>query len=84
MFLHLGADTVIPVRDVIAITDYKLSRSAINEEFIHTMREEQLIVNVSENNPKSFVITDKTVYLSAISALTLKKRSSYKGLSESE
>lgn len=37
MFLHLGADTVIPVRDVIAITDYKLSRSAINEEFIHTI-----------------------------------------------
>ena len=83
MFLHLGADTVIPVRDVIAITDYQSSRSDINDEFIQTMREEQIIVDVSENNPKSFVITDKIVYLSAISALTLKKRSSYTGISES-
>ena len=83
MFLHLGADTVIPVRNVIAITDYQSSRSSINEEFIHTMREEQLIVDVSENNPKSFVVTDKIVYLSAISALTLKKRSSYRGILES-
>ena len=83
MFLHLGADTVIPVRDVIAITDYKSSRSDINDEFIQTMREEQIIVDVSENNPKSFVVTDKIVYLSAISALTLKKRSSYRGILES-
>lgn len=84
MFLHLGADKVIPLRDVIAIIDLKSSRSVINDEFIHTMHEEQMIVDVSEDNSKSFVITDKIVYLSAISSLTLKKRSSYTGYTEEE
>ncbi|TCL34429.1 uncharacterized protein DUF370 [Anaerospora hongkongensis] len=77
MFLHLGADKVIPLRDVIAITDLKSSPSKINDEFINTMQEESMIVDVSEGNAKSFVITDKIVYLSAISSPTLKKRSGY-------
>lgn len=80
MFLHLGADTVIPLTQVIAITDLKSARAGsnkINNEFIQMMREENMIIDVSENNAKSFVITDKVVYLSAISSLTLKKRSSY-------
>jgi hypothetical protein len=80
MFLHLGADTVIPISQVIAITDLKFTRAGsnkVNHEFIQTMREENLIIDVSENNIKSFVITDKVVYLSAISALTLKKRAGH-------
>lgn len=77
MFLHLGADTVIPLKQVIAIADLKLFRSTVNDEFLNTMREENMIVDVSEGNAKSFVVTDKIVYLSAISSLTLKKRSGY-------
>lgn len=74
MYLHLGSDTVVPLRDVIAITDLKNVRSGINEEFLKTMREENMIVDVSEGSAKSFVITDKVVYMSAISSVTLKKR----------
>lgn len=74
MFLHLGADTVIPLADVIAITDLKTVRSGINRSFLNTMREKNLIIDVSSDNPKSFIITKKNVYLSAISSLTLKKR----------
>lgn len=77
MFLHLGADTVIPLREVIAINDLKSFKSPINDEFINTMKEESMIIDVSEGNAKSFIITDKIVYLSAISSLTLKKRSGY-------
>lgn len=77
MFLHLGADTVIPLRDVIAITDIKAARSGINDEFLRVMREENLIDDISESDPKSFVVTDKKVYLSAISSSTLKKRADY-------
>lgn len=77
MFLHLGADTVIPLRDVIAITDMKAVRSGINEDFIRVMHEESLINDVSEGNAKSFIVTDKVVYLSAISSATLKKRANF-------
>ena len=74
MFLHLGADTVIPLRDVITITDIKTVRSGINDEFLRVMNEENMINDVSEGNAKSFVVTDKVVFLSAISSTTLKKR----------
>lgn len=74
MFLHLGADTVVPLREVIAINDLKHAQSKANGIFIKNMRAENKVVDVSDNQPKSFVITDRLVYLSAISALTLKKR----------
>lgn len=77
MFLHLGADTVVPLRDVIAITDLKSVKSGINEEFLKVMNEESLITDVSEGNAKSFVVTDRMVYLSAISSSTLKKRAQF-------
>lgn len=82
MFLHLGADTVIPLRDVIAITDIKAAKSGINDEFLRLMHEEKMINDVSDGNAKSFVVTEKIVYLSAISSSTLKKRAQF--LSEEE
>lgn len=74
MFLHLGADMIIPLKKVIAITDNKGEKSPINAEFLNTMNEEGMIVDISSGNPKSFVVTDEKVFLSAISSLTLKKR----------
>ncbi len=76
MFLHLGADVVVPLRDVIAITDFKSGKSGINKEFLNKMQDDKKIVDISENNGKSFIITNKKIYLSAISSLTLKKRAS--------
>ena len=76
MFLHLGADMVVPLSDVIAITDFKSGKSGINKEFLNNMQEEKKIIDISEQNAKSFIITKKAVYLSAISSLTLKKRAS--------
>jgi len=74
MFLHLGADMVVPLSDVIAITELKSAKSNINNEFLNKMAEEKKIIDISEKNPKSFIITSKMVYLSAISSLTLNKR----------
>ncbi len=76
MFLHLGADIVVPLRDVIAITDFKSGKSGINKEFLKKMQDDKKIVDISENSGKSFIITDEKIYLSAISSLTLKKRAS--------
>jgi len=74
MFLHLGADMVIPLRDVIAITDLKSGRSGINTEFLSKMQDEKKVIDVSEKAAKSFIITNNFIYLSAISSITLKKR----------
>ena len=43
MFLHLGADMVVPLRDVIAITDLKSGKSSINKEFLDKMEDESLL-----------------------------------------
>lgn len=77
MFLHLGADTVIPLADVISINDLKSVRSSINKNFIQNMRDQNKVIQVSAEEPKSFIITDHMVYLSAISSLTLKKRAGF-------
>jgi len=74
MFLHLGADMVVPLRDVITITDFHSGKSNINQEFLAKMKDEKKIIDVSEKNAKSFIVTKNVVYLSAISSLTLKKR----------
>lgn len=74
MFLHLGSDRVIPSKNIIAITDMKIVKSGINQDFIQRKRTEKLVEDISEGNAKSFIITDKKVYLSTISTLTLKKR----------
>jgi regulator of extracellular matrix RemA (YlzA/DUF370 family) len=77
MFLHLGADMVVSLRDVIAITGLKSKKSSTNNDFIDKMRNEKKIIDVSENDAKSFIITTNKVYLSAISSLTLKKRAGH-------
>ena len=73
MFLHVGSDVSVALKDVIAINDYSYLKT-INKEFLKNMRSKKFIIDISENDPKSFVITDKKIYLSAISSVTLKKR----------
>ena len=73
MFLHLGSDVSVALKDVIAINDYSYLKT-INKEFLKNMRSKKFIIDISENDPKSFVITDKKIHLSAISSVTLKKR----------
>lgn len=74
MFLHLGSDIVVALIDIVSINDYKSFRSVVNREFIKKMKSKNFIIDISENDPKSFVVTKTKVYLSAISSLTLKKR----------
>jgi isoprenylcysteine carboxyl methyltransferase (ICMT) family protein YpbQ len=74
MFLHLGADTVVLLKNVVAITDLKMVKSNINNEFLENMRASKSVIDVSEQNAKSIVVTDTAVYLTAISSVTLKKR----------
>lgn len=74
MFLHLGADAVVALQDIISIHDYKGAKSVISREFMKKAHGKKNIIDVSDNRPKSFIVTSAHVYLSAISSLTLKKR----------
>lgn len=77
MFLHLGADVIVPKKDVIAIIDIKNNhKSRITDEFLQVADEEGFVRHVTEQGKaKSFVLTTKHVYYSPISSYTLKKRS---------
>ncbi len=79
MYVHLGGDTVVLQKDIIAIFDLELTTiSKITREFLHVAEEEGFVVNVSEDLPKSYILTESDneskVYISPISAATLLKR----------
>lgn len=82
MFLHIGGDVVIPLKNVIAILDLESTTVSNNtREFLKTAEEEGFIETVGEDLPKSFIITENEkvskIYLSPISSITLKKRSEF-------
>lgn len=73
MFLHIGSDVVVPLREVVGIIDLTEEPSQVNREFLRTAEEEGFVVQLSET-PVSIVICTKTIYLSPISAKTLYRR----------
>ncbi len=79
MFLHLGADVVVFLKDIIAVMDIeKTTTTQISREFLRRSQEKGSVITVSDDLPKSFIVTVKdgqqTVYLSPISTATLNKR----------
>lgn len=82
MFLHIGNNYVIPLKSLIAILDMeKTTISKDTKEFLKTAEEEGFIESVTDDIPKSFIITEidkkSKIYLSSISSVTLEKRSNY-------
>ena len=82
MFLHIGGDVVIPMKDVIAILDIETTTlSGDTREFLKIAEEEGFIVTISDDMPKSFIITEvnkkSKIYLSPISSVTLQKRTGF-------
>ncbi len=80
MFLHLGSDIMVFIKDIIAIFDFETTTlSKITREFLSISEEEEFIINVSQEDlPKSFIITEvdrkSKIYISPISSSTLNKR----------
>ena len=81
MFLHLGENVVIPLNEVIAIFDINSTANMDTRHFLKIAEEEGFIYRITENSPKSFVLTERDkksiIYLSPISSLTLSKRSGF-------
>ena len=82
MFLHIGGDVVIPMKNVIAIMDIETTTlSRDTKDFLKIAEEEGFIEAISADLPKTFIITEtdkkSKIYLSPISSITLQKRSGY-------
>lgn len=80
MFLHLGENVVVPIKDVIGIFDIETTTySSDTSQFLRMAEEDGFVERVTDDNPKSFVIAEvnkkSKIYLSPISSSTLSKRS---------
>ena len=81
MYLHLGEETVVNGKNIIGIFDIEnTSISKHTKEFLAKSEKSGSVFNVSYEMPKSFIVcreecgNSDTVYISQISAATLKKR----------
>ncbi|PRO64336.1 extracellular matrix regulator RemB [Alkalicoccus urumqiensis] len=75
MFIHLGGDMVLKAERIVAILDHMSEKdSPENQAFMQANRDGKKTQKVTEDPPKSMVITEDTVYLSPISSYTLKRR----------
>ena len=79
MYIHLGSNTVVNIKDVIAIIDMdKTTVSKNTRDFLAYAQKKGTIVNVSEELPKSAIICNykgkNIVYISQIASTTLQGR----------
>lgn len=79
MFLHLGENVVVPIKDIIGIFDLQTTMySSDTIQFIRMAEEDGFVEKITDEEPKSFVIAEvnkkSKIYLSPISSSTLTRR----------
>ena len=80
MYLHLGQETVVPMREIVGIFDMENTTISKNtRDFLAEAEQNGQVITVSTELPKSFVVcrsktNGTTVYISQISCATLLKR----------
>lgn len=84
MYLHLGQDTVVRMKDIIGIFDMETSTiSQTTRDMLSAAQRSGRVVNVSMEMPKSFVLCGEgnrtKVYITQISSSTLLKRAGVTG-----
>ena len=73
MLLHLGDTFFIRMEDILSIHDYEaMNEHKRNEPFWKNV--EGRVTDISDGRKKTVVVTTKRVYITSISARTLKKR----------
>lgn len=80
MFLHLGENVVVPIKDIIGIFDIETSMySSDTTQFLRLAEEDGFVKKIACSHPKSFVIAEvdkkSKVFLSPVSSATLTRRS---------
>ncbi|HHW99519.1 MAG TPA: DUF370 domain-containing protein [Firmicutes bacterium] len=79
MFLPIGPNKCIPLKEIIGIFTASTLGSAATDEFIRTASEEGFVEGKVGEAIKSFIVADESVYLSALVPETLRKRSLSRG-----
>ena len=79
MFLHLGENVVVPIKDIIGIFDMETTMySSDTIQFLRMAEEDGFVERITKNVAKSFVIAEvdkkSKIYISPISSSTLCKR----------
>ena len=75
MYLHLGADCMVKNSEIIAIFNLRHLQSTVYADYVQKYCDKYRIVDAAEGEDyASAILTEDTLYLSAISAFTLKKR----------
>lgn len=79
MFLHLGENVVVPIKDVIGIFDIQSAMDSSDTiQFLRMADEDGFVERITDEAPKSFVVAEvnkmSRIYLSPISSSTLTKR----------
>ena len=81
MYLHLGRDYVINTRDVVGIFDLETTTvSKRGQDFLNHAQKEGAVVALSDDLPKSYVLTTglvDTVYLSSLSPAAMERRTGH-------
>lgn len=73
MFLHIGKGYLIPIKEVIAILNIRTLGKINFGEINKFVGKPKQLKEISRKK-KSLIITDKTIYVSPISSITLKSR----------
>jgi hypothetical protein len=72
MYLHVGNDTVIKISELVTVLDAKmLTASPGLQKFL----DENKVIDLTEGNAKSIVVTTHHIYLSPIGSTALKRKS---------
>ncbi|MBW6462798.1 MAG: hypothetical protein SCJ94_03415 [Bacillota bacterium] len=76
MFLHIGGSQIVFTHELIGIFDYSLSAvdENINSIFFETVKVNMVKSKIGSDLPKSFIVTDRDIFISPISPITLSRR----------
>ena len=75
MFIFLGGDISVRSNEVIGVFDIEeCSVSRITADYLNFCQKSGRVVNVSEDMPKSFIVTENKTYISNVSHSTIVKR----------
>lgn len=78
MYVHIGGDVSVSEKIIVGIFSFETSTGRGTErttrEFLKQMENQYKITVLTDDLPKSFVVTLDGVYLSPVSVLTLRQR----------
>ena len=58
MFLHLGGEAIVKKKDIVAIFDMdNTTISRASREFLANAQDKGMVINVSDELPKSYIVT---------------------------